>query len=240
MKPCLFSAPNEEYTTHINLCLEKFEIIYTSFKFTCRKVFGIGEEEDIKNALKKMILFHDLGKLTERWQRYVGTRNQLPAHAPLGAVYLWKILPSGLKEPISFAVAIHHSDSGLLSDNIERPDVQAILDGVVNLRGEIIWSEGVKELHEDYFPRDVRELTVYDLRDMARGLRLWAKGESLLEQHRRRLQVTLAHHILKLCDISSASERSEFREDNNKVYYGGMLMVNEIVKYVNNISQRSQ
>jgi len=144
-----------------------------------------------------MVLFHDLGKLTKKWQDRVGSGNRLPSHSTLGAAYLWKTLPDGIKEPISFAVAIHHTDRGLLGDNIERPDVQAILDGIVKNDGSIDWHEEAKKnLAEVYFPKEACDLNVSSLKEMARGLRIWAKGCGLLEQHQRRLQASLAHHIL--------------------------------------------
>jgi hypothetical protein len=73
---------------------------------------------------------------------------------------------------------------------------------------------------------------------MARGLRIWAKGCGLLEQHQRRLQASLAHHVLKLCDISAAMERKEYQKKDEQDYYGGWLMVEEIKNYVENIKQR--
>jgi hypothetical protein len=60
----------------------------------------------------------------------------------------------------------------------------------------------------------------------------------LLEQHQRRLQASLAHHVLKLCDISAAMERKEYQKKDEQDYYGGWLMVEEIKKYVNNIQRR--
>ncbi len=188
--------------------------------------------------MKQMVLFHDLGKLTQKWQNNLG-RRKLPSHAPVGACYLWKSMPavSDLKEAIVFAVAIHHTDSGLLGSNIEKPDVQAILDGIVEHTGEIIWDKKVENLSLTYFPATAETLNVYDLKDMARGLRLWARGESILQQHRRRLQATLAHHILKLCDISAAIERKEFKESDN--YFGGWRMVKDIKEYVENLDERA-
>ena len=172
----------------------------------------------------KMILFHDLGKLTRRWQENLRTNKELPSHAPIGAAYLWKILPEDIRKSISFAVAIHHTDRGLLGDNIERPDVQAILDGIVDYNGNIIWHDETKKLSEDYFPEDAEKLTVADLKEMARGLRIWAKGCALLDQHQRRIQASLAHHVLKLCDISAAVERKDYQKEDEKDYYGGWLM----------------
>jgi CRISPR-associated endonuclease Cas3-HD len=217
--------------------MEKFEVIYPVFAETLKRVFAIAKSEKIKEYLQQMILFHDLGKLTQKWQNNLG-RGKLPSHAPVGACYLWKSMPvvSDLKEAIVFAVSIHHTDSGLLGSNIEKPDVQAILDGIVEHSGEIIWDKKVKDLSTTYFPAPAETLSVYDLKDMARGLRLWSKGESILKQHRRRLQATLVHHILKLCDISAAIERKEFKESDD--YFSGWRMVKDIKEYVDNLNKR--
>ncbi|MGB9677932.1 MAG: CRISPR-associated endonuclease Cas3'', partial [Candidatus Ratteibacteria bacterium] len=210
--PTLFkSAPNENYTEHIERALKKFEIIYPIFENTIFRIFGLKDISICKEPLNQMILFHDLGKLTKKWQENIGTNKNLPSHAPIGAGVLYKKLTNenvdeNLKNAVVFAVAIHHTDSGLLGDNIERPDVQAITDGIVNFEGNILWHKEVENLGKFYFPEDVKNLKVEDLKEMARGLRVWAKGCGLLEQHQRRLQASLIHHILKLCDISAAVE----------------------------------
>lgn len=240
MTAFLFSAPEEYYLKHISKCEEKFEILFPIFYHSIRRVFNGPLSEDVlRECFLMMIRLHDLGKLTKRWQAMVGTDKKLPSHAPIGAAYLCKVLPVGFKEPLSFAVAIHHTDKGLLGDNIERPDVQAILDGIVDHNGNIIWHDEVKNLEEVYFPGLAETLTVNDLKDMARGLRVWAKGSSMLEQHQRRLQASLAHHILKLCDVSAAVERKEYQSEEDETYYGGWLMVEGIRRYVGNVFERS-
>ncbi|MBS4060364.1 MAG: hypothetical protein KG029_08200, partial [Bacteroidetes bacterium] len=161
-----------------------------------------------------------------------------PSHSTLGAAYLWKVLPDNIKEPICFAVAIHHTDKGLLGDNIEKPDVQAIVDGITDNNGNINWHDEVNNLEDNYFPKEARETNVISLKEMARGFRVWAKGCPFLEQHQRRLRASLAHHILKLCDISAATERKEYKKKNEQDYYGGWLMVENIKNYVENIKQR--
>jgi len=80
--------------------------------------------------------------------------------------------------------------------------------------------------------KEIEELNVYSLKDMARGLRIWARGCNLLEQHRRRLQAALSHHILKLCDVSAANERKEYEKQSDQDYFGGWLMVENIRNYV--------
>ncbi|WP_028841627.1 CRISPR-associated endonuclease Cas3'' [Thermodesulfobacterium hveragerdense] len=238
MTASLFSAPNESYIEHIQRCEEKLKSLFPVFCHTVKRVLTDTFSEDkIREFFYQMVRFHDLGKLTKKWQDNIGKdkNKKLPSHAPIGAAYLWKVLPEGIKEPLVFAVAIHHTDRGLLGDNIERPDVQAILDGIVKNDGSIDWHKGVDELDKEYFPDEARDLTVNDLREMARGLRVWAKGCDMLEQHRRRLQVSLVHHILKLCDVSAATERKEYWKEDEHSYYGGWLMVEKIAKYVENV-----
>jgi len=245
MNAGLYSAPNEIYSDHIKKCLEKISIIFPIWHFNIKRIFSARENEDIGHLLKEMIVFHDLGKFTKRWQENLGTNKKLPSHAPIGAAYLYKKFtrenhPDDLKNAIVFAVAIHHTDSGLLGDNIERPDVQAIIEGIVDNDGKIKWSDETKTLDERFFPKELNELTIEDLKNMARGLRVWARSGGFLEQHKKRIQASLVHHILKLCDISAASERKEYQKEDGENYYGGWLMVGEIKKYVNIISKRKR
>ncbi|MGQ9702947.1 MAG: CRISPR-associated endonuclease Cas3'', partial [bacterium] len=115
----LYSAPGEKYLDHISRCKEKFEFIFLIFYSAIVRIFNASlKHEVLKDAFLKMVLFHDLGKLTKRWQDNLGTNKKLPSHSTLGAAYFWKTLPDGIKEPLSFAVAIHHTDKGLLGDNI--------------------------------------------------------------------------------------------------------------------------
>ncbi len=238
----LFSAPNEPYEIHIKKALEKFETVCPQFLPTIKRIFGINDTEILKESLRKMVLFHDLGKLTKRWQKNLFKGGKNPAHAPIGGAYLWEILGEkeliDLRYSISFAIAIHHTDSGLLSDNIERPDVQAINDGIAGIDGKIKWHSGVKDLPDEIFPKELFNLSILDLKEMARGMRVWAKGCGLLEQHQRRLMGSLCHHILKLCDISSATERREFRERED--YFGGFKMVLDIKRYTDNFVYRNR
>lgn len=237
----LFSAPKEQYSEHILCCQEKFELIISSFFYAVTRAFNaLVGEEIILDCFLKMILFHDLGKLTKRWQERVGTSNRLPSHSTLGAAYLFKFLPDDIKEPISFAVAIHHTDKGLLGDNIERPDVQAILDGIVDNNGKMSWHDEAYKLNNNLFPEIAKDITVNDLKEMARGLRIWAIGCGILEQHQRRLQASLAHHVLKLCDISAAVGRKEYQKRDDEDYYGGWLMVENIKNYIDAISERKK
>jgi len=240
----LYSAPEEYYLDHIVRCREKFEIVFPLFSHSIARIFNSSVDNSmLKDSFLKMILFHDLGKLTKKWQERVGTNKSLPSHATLGACYLWKVLPQGLREPISFAVAIHHTDKGLLGDNIERPHIQAIIDEIDREKGlptgKIIWDKETEKLDGKLFDNIAKGLTIRDLKEMARGLRIWAKGCGILEQHQRRMQASLAHHILKLCDISAATERKENQKKDEKDYYGGWLMVENIKNYVESIDKRT-
>jgi len=242
----LYSAPDEIYIEHINRCLEKFDFIFPIWEHTIKRIFYLYIQNEIKFLLSQMLIFHDIGKLTAKWQKIIhqeikeNKKIHKPAHAPIGAAYLYKKFSKGnahedLKNAILFAIAIHHTDSGLLGDNIERPDVQAIMDGIVRNDGKIEWAYGTEDLPEEFFPKELNELTVEDLKIMARGLRIWSRSGGNLEHHKKRIQVSLVHHILKLCDISAASERKEYKKEDDENYYGGWLMVEEIKKYVENI-----
>ncbi|MCS7257905.1 MAG: CRISPR-associated endonuclease Cas3'' [candidate division WOR-3 bacterium] len=238
----LYSATNEKYIEHILNCQNYLNKIYPLFESVIFRVLNIDQynKKNVQEAFEAMIIYHDLGKLTEQWQKNLKENKRRPVHATIGAAYLWKTLPQGLKEPISFAVAIHHTDSGLLSDNIERPDVQAIKSHIVDNEGKIKWAQregAFEELkNEGFFNTEINSLTIYDLKKMARELREWARGRSLNAQHHKRLQVALCHHILKLCDVSAAGARKDWENetcDPNNLY-GGWIMVDSIKKYVEN------
>jgi CRISPR-associated endonuclease Cas3-HD len=235
----LLSSPDEKYINHIERARELFEIVYPIFEPNLARLLPFN---GVKDALCKMVIFHDLGKLTKRWQDRVGKRSKLPAHAPIGAAYLYKapLVAKKLRNPICFAVAIHHSDKGLLGNNIEKPDVQAINNGIIKYADDKIdWDRRVDTLGDEYFSEEIKELGLAELKLMARGLRLWSRGCGLLEQHTRRMQVSLVHHILKLCDISAASKREEYRKDPDNPF-GGWLMAQEIKSYIERISIRKR
>jgi len=88
-------------------------------------------------------------------------------------------------------------------------------------------------------PAELNNLGLTDLKEMARGLRLWSRGCGLLEQHARRMQMSLVHHILKLCDISAACEREEYRKEPDNPF-GGWLMVEKIKEYVERVKRRKK
>ncbi len=170
MTVILYSAPNENYLDHLSKCEEKFNILFPVFCSTIRRVLFLEINEDLlRDSFLKMILYHDLGKLTGIWQARVGSGKSLPSHSTLGAAYLWQILPEGLKEPLSFAIAIHHSDRGLMGDNIERPDVQAILDKIVKNDGTIEWDDNAYKLDDDFFPQGARIMNINDLKKWREG-----------------------------------------------------------------------
>lgn len=242
----LFSAPNEEYPKHIERCQEKFNIVFPVFKQSVKRIFCLDDEEIAKDYMFQMITFHDLGKLTKKWQDNLSKNRKLPSHSTFGAAYLYKKLGEennllkDLKYAVVFAILIHHTDKGLRGDNTERPDVQAINDGVVALNGIIEWHENTKNLPKDLFPENARNLNVLDLKQMARSLRIWSLGTELLGQHQRRMKTSLAHHILKLCDVSASNERKDYQKDSEDDYFGGWLMAKQIAKYVESIKRRMQ
>jgi CRISPR/Cas system-associated endonuclease Cas3-HD len=63
----LKSSPEEDYIVHINEAIAKFEIVYKIFKKTVHRIFNLNDTP-CKDLFKQMVLFHDLGKLTQKWQ----------------------------------------------------------------------------------------------------------------------------------------------------------------------------
>lgn len=223
----LLSSTAESYVSHIDNCKKVFNCLFRLYKPTAMRLLDLENAKEAEKFLENMIVYHDLGKLTKAWQtRMRENRKKLPSHAPIGAAFLFKILPENLREPISFAVCIHHTDSGLIGWNLEAPDAQAILDGLVDINGKIIWHDSVKNLDDEYFPEKAKSLSIEDLREMSFKLRTWARGNNLKTNHQRRIQGLFCHHILKLCDVFSARAREDFT--NNKI----SKMVEDIEKYV--------
>ena len=168
-----------------------------------------------------MIFAHDIGKLTKRWQEVIsiianGKKMHTPPHAPLGAAYLleWNkkiCIDNDLGTASIFAVLIHHIDSGVSGNNLESPDAQAILEGLVRGGDEILWHEDSDKVLTSFIFGDsilpLKSITLKSLTDLSDVLRSWSKCPRLLDQHRHRLLSSSLHHILKICDWRAATER---------------------------------
>lgn len=216
----MLSAPKEEYRIHIVNSLSQWDKVSGRFLPTLSRLFD-ADEDTVNQSVKRMIFSHDIGKLTKRWQEVIsiiatGKKMHTPPHASLGAAYLleWnkKIgIDSDLGNASVFAVLIHHIDSGVSGNNLESPDAQAILEGLVRGGDEILWHEdGDKVLNSLIFGDSVLPLnstTLRSLTDLSNVLRSWSKCPRLLDQHRHRLLSSSLHHILKICDWRAATER---------------------------------
>jgi len=222
----LLAAPRELYIDHINTAIRHWEFLAPRFQSSLTRVFRINHEE-INELVKKVIRFHDLGKLTFQWQRNIReeSKKKFP-HASLGAAYLFKSQPEPNKYPMAFAVLIHHTDRGIVTDGLENPDVRALKSGLISNDETVRWADEVNILSEQEFPCDTRILSLYDLKKMARELRRWSRSGSFIEMHARRMEASLLHHILRICDVRAASERDVFDVQRypfvNRLLYGGM------------------
>ncbi len=236
---------DERFNEHIDRALAEYEQIKGRFAAVAGRLFGCSP--DIASwSLRQAVVWHDVGKLTDRWQRQLVEKKKTPAHAAIGAAWLYQVLKGfPLREAASFAVAIHHVDKGLVNENIERPDLRAILDGTVNDSGDIIWHESAdiwvseqQAKESSMVPQGELDLnslalgkshladfTIQNLRDMAARLREWSRGCSLLEMHKRRLQAAFVHQVIKICDWRSASKRDEYEasEAVKVILEGGVL-----------------
>jgi len=216
----MLSAPREEYQVHIENSLQEWNKISIRFLPSLARLFET-DENTLNQSVKKMIFSHDIGKLTARWQGVIniiatGKKMHTPPHASLGAAYLleWNKnngIDNDLGNASVFAVLIHHIDSGVSGNNLESPDAQAILEGLVRGGDEILWhEEGNKVLSSLAFGDSIMPLssiTLKSLTDLSDVLRTWSKCPRLLDQHRHRLLNSSLHHILKICDWRAATMR---------------------------------
>ncbi len=216
----MLSAPNEEYQAHIRNCLSQWDKLSNRFLPMLSRFFE-ANEDTVNQSIRRMIFSHDVGKLSKRWQEVIsfiasGKRIHTPPHASLGAAYLleWSKelgIDNNLIKATVFAVLIHHVDSGISGNNLESPDAQIILEGLVRGGEEIIWHEGGDSVLASLSFYDaitpLKTVTLKSLTGMSDLLRLWSKCPRLLDQHKNRLLSSSLHHILKICDWRAATER---------------------------------
>lgn len=232
----MLSAPKEEYHVHIKNSLFQWEKISYRFLPTLSRLFE-NDENLVDQSVKRMIFSHDVGKLSEKWQNVMnqianGKKLHTPPHSSLGSAYLleWnrKIgIDSNLTKASIFAVLIHHVDSGISGSNLESPDAQIILEGLVQGGNEIIWHEDGDNVLSSLQSSDsilpLKYVTLNSLTDLSDVLRSWSKCPKLLDQHNHRLLGSSLHHILKICDWRAASEREV--DDKEKEVHRSVLEI---------------
>ena len=219
----IWSAPEEAYNTHIANCLEAWNAISARMLPSFGRLF---QEADIilDKTLKVAILCHDIGKLSEPWQRYIkkpkDVRKYGPPHATLGAAYLKGLgnkLPESCLNAAVLAILMHHTDSGLAQGNLEHPAEDAINRGIIKYGTEKIrWADGAETAFKDSSEplasiqdmlKPLSSISLKDLEEMAKALRLWGRCPKELERHQRRIQALSIHHVLKVCDWRAADQR---------------------------------
>ena len=241
------AAPNETFDEHMARVFGQWEKVEHRLLPSIARL--IGDEARAAEAAELALAFHDLGKLTKRWQERVealkGKSEGVGVpHAFLGGCYLVLVAESVGREELfaaAFAVAIHHMDSALAVPSLEQPDVLAIDMGLVNDEtGRIEWAfddaGGLPDRLRMAKVGDVSvvdsfdpvKLTVFDLARLSEELRSWSLGAGILERHRRRLLVAAIHSIIKVCDIRAAADRAGEGEKptgiNKIVLEGGLLV----------------
>lgn len=234
----MLSAPKEQYKEHIKNCLKHWGTISHRFSPPLSRVFN-EEEEVVNQSVVRMIFSHDVGKLTERWQSAMegiakkkSQKPRLPVHSSLGAAYLleWnkklgKV--NDLGKASIFAVLIHHVDSGLSGSNLESPDAQIILDGLVHGGDKVLWhadaDKVLAEICRDTTHIPVERVTLNNLVELSDEMRTWSKCPRMLDQHKHRLMGSSLHHVLKICDWRASSEREV--EDKEKEEFRSVLKI---------------
>jgi CRISPR-associated endonuclease Cas3-HD len=236
----MLSAPKEQYQTHIKNCLEQWKKISYRFLPSLSRLFSV-DEDVVNQSVVRMIFSHDVGKLTERWQKAMEgiskkktPKPYLPVHSSLGAAYLleWNKkleMNDDLGKASVFAVLIHHIDKGLSgSSNLEYPDAQIIHDGLVRGGKEILWHIDVDNVLAEISPDKsfipVKTVTLNSLTELSDSLRLWSKCPNILDQHRHRLLGSSLHHVLKICDWRASAER-EVDSKERELYHSVLEVI---------------
>jgi CRISPR-associated endonuclease Cas3-HD len=227
-----YSAPGELYEDHIKFCLQSWTSLKERLLPTLARLFD-DQPDKANEMVKKMLVCHDVGKLSARWQIYINypkeKRLKGPPHATLGAPYLLYSdadKESDLHYAGALAILMHHIDSGLAQGNLEHPAEDAINRGLVEYGTEKIrWAEGAEKTFirsracsglTEQLPILEAVITLGSLEKLAKDLRLWARCPKELDRHRRRLQTLALHQILKVCDWRAANQRPQQEPDEDE------------------------
>lgn len=225
----IWSAPEEPYEKHIELCLDSWEKLKIRILPTLSRLFQV-DANSADKTIGLTILCHDIGKLSHQWQDNIhkpkAEIKRGPPHATLGAPYLLILNGSNfnsLSSASALAILMHHTDSSLAQGNLEHPAEDAINRGLVEYGTENIrWVKGADEAFRqtlDNFPevkqnaKPLGSIKLKSLENIAKQLRLWARCPVEIERHQRRLQALAIHHILKVCDWRAASQRPQVESD---------------------------
>jgi len=236
----IFSSHDEDLKDHVIGSIEEWHKVKKKIKPSLSRLTTLNSDE-VEKTIEMMLIFHDVGKMSYRWQDAIVNKKETPPHAQLSAVYLWKylnlkthVLREEIRYPMIFATLIHHTGKSFLTDNLERPDVIIIKNGLASDVGNIKWHDEAQE-YIDYFSKtiavesiNIETITVDDLRGMARELRRWSLGNELRLNHKNRLIASAFHQVLKICDIRSAQKRKDWDEEKQrpiveKIIKGGLI-----------------
>lgn len=221
----MFSSKDELFEEHVKNAWNVWEKLRNRTTPCLVRLFQESPDA-LGETVKTLLLCHDVGKLTKRWQDEIRRPTpRLPPHSSLGAAFLWKIFGSSgehklksIQAASSFAILIHHIDKGIIGDNTERPHVQLILYRLVNDDGSIRWHQDAEKSLSNLFQTlgkkqaFLANLRLEDVEAMSEDLRVWSRGVGTLERHRHRIMASSLHHILKMCDLRASINRGELRD----------------------------
>lgn len=212
----LLASLGEPYELHVKRCLKHFDklkhLVLPAF---CRMLEF--DESDIERTIEIMIANHDVGKLTEKWQRSIRAGKRPPYHAIVSAAYSKMIndslsTPKELHSYAEFAILIHHIDTGEARASLLRPN-QLFYESFESGFGWATGADGVikrtnSKLGIEAIPPlpNFREMDNV-LKQLMRELESFYTRVALFKRHKRRLAALAFHHVLKVCDWRSSHQR---------------------------------
>ena len=213
----LYSAQNERYSEHVNALMEEWDKFKDKVIYSFKRIFKFEEKVSCERSIKAVLIHHDVGKLTEKWQEYIQQEQKKEInHSILGAVYVYCLLKhnnlinQAFLASVYESILIHHtgrSISGFISQ--EDPVLLLHRSKIVDKKGTIKWhkhaDELVKNINDKY---DFKHFSLSNITlDTVKKTRRESYGWIKLHEHKARICVCSIYHFLKVCDLRASSKR---------------------------------
>jgi len=219
----LLASDKESYEQHAQTCVKEWMKIKNRAIQSLQRIFETENGDGLQKVILAMVLHHDVGKLSRRWQQQITLQKEKAGfiskkinHSILGGVYTYHLVAENLNENLQIgkvafeAILIHHSGLSISTPMHEDPEGMLFRDGLV--KGErILWNDGADTLLEqlngkygfEHYPLDMISFSsVKTASDISKAW-LWCGGIRE-KQHKVRICTSTLYHILKLCDLRAA------------------------------------
>lgn len=229
----IWAGDSESLDKHIRTALNEFNTLFVRTKYTSvlSRIFGYNEE-NLENACKICILFHDIAKAYDQYQERIRRRGEFtyPAHDYYSAYIVNKLIENKWKGEIITAISWHHGATRGFRVNIEETETGRILDEIVRELQEITLNESsytyvlnmLENIIKDYYIKEVKinelpnKITFKELKSFFRNfeVELLQKKKNEPKFFRRTHLLT---RILLFCDNLAASKNRGNKDKSSRI-----------------------